>query len=148
MKYIGYKSLIILLIALLTSSTVTFAQNRRIERIQSLKTQYITNELQLTPLQSKKFWPVYRRYEEDLKGLRRSYMKQYSKQDNRQSQEEARRYIDDNLDYQDALVDLKRKYKNEFLRIITPKQLTRLYAAEREFRQMLIQRLRERKRKV
>ena len=53
----------------------------------------------------------------------------------------ARQAVDDNLDYQQAIIDLKRKYNDRFLNIISPRQLADLYIAEREFRQILLKRL-------
>ena len=53
----------------------------------------------------------------------------------------SRQLVDDNLDYQQKVIEIKRKYKDQFLKIISPRQLTELNAAEREFKQMLIKRL-------
>jgi len=53
--------------------------------------------------------------------------------------------IEDNLDYQQAVLDIKRKYKERFLKVLSPQQLTDLQQAEREFRQVLMQRMKERR---
>jgi len=146
MKQLGRKIIVFLLAFLITNAT-GFAQGKRAEKIQALKVAYITEKVKLTSSQAEQFWPVYHRYEEDLRHLRLDFLKRYKNQTRNFSEEEARRYVDDNLDYQDELVDLKRRYKAEFLKTISAQQLTALYAAEREFRQMLIQKLRERRRR-
>jgi hypothetical protein len=57
----------------------------------------------------------------------------------------SRQFIDDDLDYQQQVLDLKRRYNNRFLKIISPQQLAELYKAEREFLQMLQQKLKDRR---
>ncbi|HRO42023.1 MAG TPA: hypothetical protein PL009_04280 [Flavipsychrobacter sp.] len=133
------------LIGLLANTAI--AQNKRGDRVHALKVNYITQKINLRATQSDQFWTTYNSYEKELRSLRQSFLKSYKKQQNNFSEQEARKYIEDNLDYQDAVVDLKRKYKNEFLKVISAQQLTDLYIAEREFRQMLIQKLREKRAK-
>ena len=147
MRQTIFKKTGFLLIVILFIAVTVFAQNRRADRVHALKIAFITEKVNLSSSQSERFWPVYNKYEDDLIDLRQDFLKEYRKQNNRAniSERDAREYIEANLDYQDALVDLKRRYKNEFLKIISAQQLTDLYIAEREFRQMLIQKLRERR---
>jgi hypothetical protein len=48
------------------------------------------------------------------------------------------------LDQEQKALDIKRKYTAIFARIISPDQLNQLYAGEREFRQMIINRSQKR----
>ncbi len=139
------KAPLLLLIMILLMHTVALAQERRQERIHALKVTFITDKLKLSAGQAEKFWPVYQQYEEDLKALRRRFMQQYKKGTEHLSEQDARRNIEDNLDYQEQLILLKRRYQESFLKVISAKQLNELYVAEREFRQLLIQKLRERR---
>jgi hypothetical protein len=141
----GLRKIGLLLVALLMISSIGFAQGRKLEKIQTLKVAFITDKIDLTSAQAERFWPVYHKYENDVRDLRRSYLTQNETKTKGFSREEAQRYIDDNLDYQEAVIALKRRYKDEFLKIISAKQLSDLYAAEHEFKQMLIQKLRERR---
>ena len=144
MKREWYKRMGVLVIACLLLCTSGYAQ-RRGERVHALKVGYITDKVNLTSSQAEKFWPVYNNYEEDLRGIRQKYIRQYKSKTSDFSEEEARKYVEDDLDYQADLLDLKRKYKSEFLKVISAQQLADLYVAEREFRQMLIQKLRQRR---
>ncbi|WP_424494219.1 hypothetical protein [Salinimicrobium sp. GXAS 041] len=57
---------------LLLSSLQMLAQNDNDrEQIQALKTAYITEGLNLSPQEAQKFWPVYNRFEEKRRNLRR-----------------------------------------------------------------------------
>jgi hypothetical protein len=138
------RNLFIIGFALLLSQA-TYAQGRRFEKIQSLKIAYITKKVNLSSSQAEKFWPVYNRMENDLIDIRKQYLKDYRNKNRNQSDVEAKQFIEDNLDFQEEMVKLKRQYKDEFLRILSPQQLADLYQAEREFRQMLMQRLKQRK---
>jgi hypothetical protein len=138
----------IVLLVLITSGTV-FGQPRKGGRnggrIHAAKMAYITDRLQLTGKQAAEFVPVYNNYEKDLKTLRQSYFRKYKGRDIAQSDDTtARQFIDDNLDYQQDVIALKRKYNDSFLHVISSQQLAELHKSEREFKQMLQQRLKQR----
>ena len=124
-------------------SFTSMAQGPRMERVRALKAAYITEKLNLTSSQAERFWPVYHRYEEEMISTRQKYI--LTDRKDRRTEEEARRMIENNLDFQEAAVDIRRKYKTEFLKIISAQQLADLYTSEREFRQMLMQKLKEKR---
>ena len=132
----------ILVIALVTSTSLLAQPQRRFERIHSLKVAYITDRIQLTSEQSAAFWPVYNEYEREMQSTRKQFANQ--NHDNRPMSDEASMHlIDDNLDYQQRVLDIKKKYKDQFLKILSPQQLVDLYKAERQFKLMLIQQLKQ-----
>ena len=59
--------------------------------------------------------------------------------------EEAMRSIDDDIEMQEKMLELRKKYKEEFLKVISPKQLATLVESEREFKKLLLQQLKERR---
>jgi hypothetical protein len=111
-------------------------------RIHAIKVAYVTDRLNLTSDQSARFWPVYSTYETDLRNLRKSYFQKYKGADKSDGQV-SRQFFDDNLDFQAAAVDLKRKYRDQFLNIISPQQLASLFKAEHDFNVLLMERLKE-----
>jgi Spy/CpxP family protein refolding chaperone len=144
MKHIILK--IQLVCAVLFFSFNATAQNgRAMERVHTLKIAFISDRLQLTSGQAEHFWPIYNDYEADLKDLRMRFRQDYNLGDRNLSDEEARRQLEDNLDMQEAVIDLRKKYKNEFLKVITPSQLVDLYNAEKDFRIMLMKELQNRR---
>ncbi|PZF74212.1 Spy/CpxP family protein refolding chaperone [Taibaiella soli] len=136
--------LIILIIAGFTASNAQ-PQKERFERIHAAKVSYITDKLNLTSEQAARFWPVYNQYDDAIRSLRRSYFDKYGQpgQNKTLSEAESRKYIDDNLNFQEAQLNLKRKYKDEFLKVLTPQQLAQLYQAERDFKGLLLQQLKD-----
>ncbi len=114
----------------------------QLERIHAIKVAYITDRLHLTVEQSQQFWPVYNAYEKEHIALKRSFMKKYKDAD-KDDDEVSRQMFDDRLDMQAGEVDLKRKYKEQFLKILSPQQLLDLFKAEGEFVNLLKQRLKD-----
>lgn len=141
MKKTGY----LLLLLAFMCNMVAAQPRERFERIHAIKVGYLTDKLHLTPEQAAKFWPVYNQYEDERHNMRREYLAKYRDNQPNRDREEAMKYIDDNLDYQEAELKLKRKYKDAFLKIISAQQMADLYQAERDFKKMLIQQLRERR---
>lgn len=95
------------------------------DRVRALRIAYITDKIHLSSQQSEQFWPLYNRYQDEIRAIRR---------DDR---------IEDDIAMSEAILDVKKKYKVEFLKVISQEQLTALYKAEREFKAMLIKRLEE-----
>lgn len=99
----------------------------RQEKIQALKIAYITQKLKLTPAEAEKFWPVYNQYNNEIRTLR------INNQDG------------DVLENEQKLLDIRKKYKPEFENILGPQRMNDLFNAERDFRNVLIKRLKEQK---
>jgi hypothetical protein len=134
----------ILLLMLATCSAVFAQPGDRREKIHAIKVGYITDKINLTPGQAEKFWPVYNRYEQEWRQMRQEFKKKYPKDNNSMNEHDSKKFIEDNLEVREARLNLEKKYKNEFLKVISAQQLAALYQAEREFKQMLIQNLKER----
>ena len=127
-------------------SVIAQQQRRPVERIHAAKMAYITDRLHLTVDQSGHFIPLYNEYELEIRETRKSFMQKYKGMNPDEVDDTtSRHYIDDNLDYQEKAIAIKRKYKDRFLAIISPQQVADLYVAEREFRQMLMHQMDKRR---
>lgn len=132
------KQLINIIVLIVLSCTTLLAQPKgeRFEKIHAIKVAYITDKINLTPEQAERFWPVYNRYGDEMRAVRRAYKEQ---------QGNAMRSIDEDIEAQEKILNLRKKYKDEFLKVISAQQLSQLYDAEREFKKMLIQQLKQRR---
>lgn len=139
MRRTGY----IILLMIFFFSAVKAQPGRRMERIHAIKVAYLTDKLQLTSEQSARFWPVYNRFEEEKKALVRTYRKDNNIGD--AANEDPLRSIDEDIELQQRMLDLRKEYKDEFLKVISPQQLATLTEAEREFKRLLIQQIKERR---
>jgi len=126
------------------SSPGSAQQDPQSGKIRAMRVSYLTTRLNLSEQQSTKFWPVYNRYSDDRRALRNEYRKLFKGGANgSMSKVEASIWIDDNIEYQEKELALKKKYKDELLKIISAQQLASLYQAERDFKKELIEHLRK-----
>ena len=132
---------------LMFASAFCSAQPRNGEgnaRIHAAKMAYIVDRLHMSPNQAAAFTPVFNEYHRDLKTVRQTFFTKYKGTNPDQANDAtSRQWIDDNLDYQQQVIELKRHYNDRYLKIMSPQQLSDLYKADREFNQMLMQRLRQ-----
>ena len=123
-----------LLIILFFTGSFTFVKaqdnkENRYEKIQSLKIAFITQKLELTADEAQKFWPVYNRYETEIRQVYK---------DNKSG--------GDALDNEEKLLTVKKKYRVEFIKIIGAIKTNSLFNAEKEFRGVLMRHLKDKSR--
>lgn len=122
--------------------------DERWERYRNEKVAFFTTNLDLTPEEAQSFWPIYNQMEKEKRELQRK----------RHSLEDKVRNASENLS-DDALTaltfeyvatstteaNLKAKYNDEFLKILPPLKVIKLYKAENEFRMHMFRKYRERR---
>jgi len=148
-----------LFLILALASTASWAQTRLQpstqgnradkERMESAKIGFISRELQLTPDEAKAFWPVYNAMEAEMKQANRDPLREGLKTvrgeggiDNL-SDAQARELLAE-LDKVGAEREaIRRKYQKEFLKVLPPQKVLKLYVAERKFKQEVMDRIRD-----
>ena len=133
----------ILLSFILSASAQTAAEEtdeKRMQRIETVKIAFITGKLDLTTEEAKQFWPVYNKYQKELTDL----IKQ-KRQVKKAGNADAEAKLNNELDFEGRILDLRKKYKNDFSKVIPATKVLLLYQAEREFREQLIKQLKERR---
>ena len=118
----------------------------RHERIQAMKIAYITERLELTPAEAEKFWPVYNDYNskkakvlQDIRRVRRHYIENHENMNEEEHLELLEKFI--KLQKEDA--DLLPSYQEKFIEVLPPKKVMKLYIAEIQFKNYLLQKLRD-----
>lgn len=119
------------------SAEITLAQNTKREKIESLKIALITKKLDLSPEDSQIFWPVYNQYQKEIGDL--IMQKRAARKDTDPAA------IDEDLDIEGKIVDVRKKYRKEFSKVLSPEKINQFYQAEREFREELIKQLKSRR---
>ncbi len=94
------------------------------EKIEALKIAFLTQKLELSVDEAQKFWPIYNRYEAEIWQVIK---------DNKIG--------GDALDNEEKLLNVKKKYRNEFNKVIGQPKTTILFNSEREFRGVLMRQL-------
>ncbi|OAQ40634.1 hypothetical protein A5893_06740 [Pedobacter psychrophilus] len=125
-------------------SLPTNAQNgsnqNKAKQIDAIKIGYLTRRLDLSTEESQKFWPVYNQYQQEMQDINRQ-----RKAARAQNGDDANKLVDDDFRYEDKILDLKKKYRNEFKKVLSPEKIKSLYVAERDFREELIKQLKNRR---
>jgi hypothetical protein len=115
------KKLIIIFFALLFQHYICLAQpGEGDEQVELVKMAYITNQLNLTPGEAARFWPVYNQYYTELKQAR-------AKNQN------------DEIAYSQQVLNIQKKYKNNFQQVLgnNSSRVNKAFLAERGFRDLL-----------
>ena len=122
------------------------APERRVEkpmapgmrRIQVVKETFIEQQLNLTRAQADRFWPVYRKYQNELIEVQR-----LKRVNNSDAQSNGVEQVKKDLEYDTQLVNIRKKYNDAFLQILPPEKVSQLIKAEREFNDELVRKLHE-----
>jgi Spy/CpxP family protein refolding chaperone len=122
------KRTVLIIVLILNLCYISHGQNQgRFNRAESIHVAYITKELDLTPAEAQKFWPVFNTYRDDIRKAR---------QDNK----------DDQLAFEEKALNIRKKYKVEFKKVLTDEQrVNKLFTAELNFRQILRKELQNRR---
>ncbi|MEI6311906.1 MAG: hypothetical protein WCP57_06590 [Bacteroidota bacterium] len=114
--------------------------SQRKEKIEAMRNAYITSQMNLTPEEAQKFWPVYNEYHTELDNLERP-LKSIGKTIDQMSETEAKQFIYKELELENQRYAINKKFADKFLLIISAKKLIKLKQAEREFKKMMIEQL-------
>lgn len=130
------------LVFILMISSSLFAQSKRDrhEQIENIKIAFITKKLDLNQEEAQNFWPIYNNYQKELMLLMKKRREERLRTDLEPNDK-----INLDLAYESKMLDLKKKYKKLYSKVIPAEKILSLYQAEREFREHLIKQLNQRR---
>ena len=116
-----------LILVFVTTAFVANAQHeapaeKKQQDIEALKVAFISRELELTPEEAQKFWPIYNEYSKEINGV--------VKDDQ------------DVLETDNKVLSIKNKYKDQFTKVLGPNKTNKMFNAENRFRKVLIKTMR------
>ncbi len=118
------KKYILILALLFGGFSMAFAQEgddlNKQERIKALYVAYVTQQLKLTPDEAQKFWPVHTQFENDLKGVKQDLPE---------------------LVKEEARLNIKKKYQENFAKIVGVNRCERFFRMSDEFKRKLRERV-------
>ena len=120
-------------------------QDRVNDEIEAMKISFITKQVNLTPEQAQQFWPLYNQMQDELREIRKDRTGITDKPFDQQTNKEVESNIEAKLDKEQRLLDLKRKYINEFTEVISIKQVAKFLRAEEQFKRRLLSHISNRK---
>jgi hypothetical protein len=110
------------------------------DKIEAARIAYITDQLQLTPGEAEKFWPIYREFAERRREIRQQ-LRDSRKANPQQTDQEA---VDQQFKMKQQELDLEKDYSGRLLKVISAQKLRSLPQAERKFRQMILDQIQRR----
>lgn len=123
-----FRTLLMVVVAVVAFSVSSMAQNSK--QVENVKIAIFTKVLDLNEKQAQQFWPVYNKYEKQLKNLHEEL-----KQDGVSAEEM--------MNIEDQTLKVKKKRIGDLKNIVSKEQLNKLPKAEREFRSELLKLLRK-----
>ena len=104
------------------------ASEKKQQGIDALKVAFISKELELTPDEAQKFWPVYNQYAKELKTTLT--------------------HDNDALDRDEKVLNLRKSYKEQFSNVLGQQRMNKIFNAEGRFRNLLIKSMRDQNQRI
>ncbi|TAK44933.1 MAG: hypothetical protein EPO28_04260 [Saprospiraceae bacterium] len=113
------------------------------EKIAAYKIAFFTEQLQLTPEESKDFWPLYNQFEDERDKLKDKGDFQ-GKKIELMADKELEDFIVQQLDMEEQQVKLKRDYVHRFMQVLPIRKVAMLQRTELEFKRQLLDEMKRR----
>ena len=126
------KKIFALTVLLISITGFVFAQEqqpdpKQEEKIQALEIAFISRKLDLTPDEAQKFWPIYNEYKKEVRQVTMN-----------------ERNNPDEIIREQKILDVRKKYSGRFVGVIGQPRMNKFFQAEREFRGVLLNQLKNR----
>ncbi len=120
------------------------------DQIKSLKVAFITSELNLTPDEATKFWPIFNAFEDKQQEIKKQRLKGYlGRMDNESfdklSEKDASNMLAQIENSEDELYQAKKKFVASLKGVLPSIKILKLRKAEEDFNRKLLQQYRDRK---
>jgi Spy/CpxP family protein refolding chaperone len=147
------KNILSILIVFISLNAVaqdgSFIRKKR-EQLKSMKVAFITNELDLTPDESAKFWPLFNAYEDKQQEIKKQRLKGYlDRMDDdsfdKLSDKEATTMLAQIESSEEELYQARKKFVASLKGVISPLKILKLKKAEENFNRKLLKQYRDKK---
>jgi len=120
--------------------------NNAKEKIKAARIGLITQRLGLTPEQAEKFWPIYNEFTQKRTDLKQQYKDaEKNINPNKPDPKQEQALVDLGLKLKQDELTLEKDYSGKLMSVITAQQLLNLRQAERDFRNIIINMLNNRR---
>ena len=102
-------------------------QQRDGGKLKAYQIAFLTKKLDLTPEEAQRFWPVFNKYEEEIRSTRV------------QNKEATQ------VDLEEKMLNVRKKYFDEFSRVLNRDRADRVFKADKEFKDVVRKELMERR---
>jgi len=129
-------------------STLSLAQEKGREKVQTLKVAYLTEKLSLTPKEAQDFWPIYNEHQKNLKSFRRKRKEIITalRNNSNPSSSEASKHLDSYLSAEKIKFDSQTKMISSVRQVLPAEKVLKLIKAESDFNKKILEKIKERRR--
>lgn len=135
-------------------ATATGQQNdtslqQRWEKFRSEKVAFLTTNLELTPAEAQRFWPIYNQLENErweAQKQRRELEEKVQEAEFSMSEARIKQLTRDFAGSLKHEANMLESYNEKFLEVLPPQKVLKLYKYENEFRKYMIKKYRDKKR--
>ena len=152
------KNLYLIIVSLFLLSTTTYGQRgplrerfqEKKEQIKALKVAFITTELNLSPDEAARFWPIFNAFEEKQQEIKRQKLRSILDRTegnsiDKLSEKDAASLLSQMENTEEELHQLKKKFVTNLKGVIPSVKILKLKKAEEEFNRKLLQQYREKR---
>ncbi len=111
-----------------------------------MKIAYFTENIDLTPGEAEKFWPLYNQHEQKKDELWKSLRmnsREFSQKAEELTETEAEEIIDNHMEIRQKELQVDMDFHSELKKILPAKKIMKFYITEVRFREYMLQRIRE-----
>lgn len=143
------KKLIVTALFLLAVVAANFAQpgqrgERAQEKIEAFRIAFFTEKLQLTPEESKTFWPLYNQFENERDALKNKFDLDGQRFE-LLSDKDVEAAIMQHLDMEEQMVKLRRDYVRRFMEVLPVRKVAMLQRIDNDFKRALLEEIKKRR---
>jgi len=122
-----------------TAPMLVFAQpsGNKKEQKEARRIAFYTEKLDLSRGEAESFWPVYREMDKAMSALRKEMKTKRKGNITEMSDKELEQLLDNMIDFKQKELDLKKKYHDEFKKILPIRKVAKLYHAEEQFKKRM-----------
>lgn len=130
-----------------------YEMGKQSKKIIAAKISFITNEIDLTPQEAEKFWPIYNEFDKKSRTLRREMHRIIKNIMNDKngieniSDKKAEEILEKIESNKETIYTLEKRFNTDLLTVVSAKKILKLHHAEEEFKRKLLYKLRDHKRK-
>mgnify|MGYP003333073675 CR=1 FL=1 len=95
------------------------SRSMEVKKLQAMEMAFITKELNLSPEEAQKFWPVFNQYRNELKSIAKNQA------------------VNDQLEKQQKMLDVRKRYRDDFTKVVDQERANKVFGAEAEFRNLV-----------
>lgn len=112
------------------------ARERGGERMQAMRTAFITNRLDLSPEEAQQFWPLFNQFEAEQKKVRDKYRP--AKDLMSMTDAEAEKFLNNQFEMEQEVLNLRKDYMQRMKKVLPVRKVAMLTRIEQDFREELV----------